>query len=105
MDKILTSKILLSPNGIAKSIAKNAQKCRLQLNISQEQLAQKSGVSLGSVKRFENKYEISLKNLLKIAFILNSTDEFEILFTKKQYMSINDVVKATKTYKRAGRTK
>lgn len=105
MDNILSANFLFSPNSIAKNIAQKAQKRRLELNISQNDLALKSGVSLGSIKRFENKNEISLKSLLKIAFILQSTDEFDALFTKKQYISINDVVKSVKTHKRAGRTK
>ena len=55
-----------TPNEIAKSLADKIKKHRKRLKISQEVLAQKSGVSLGSIKRFETKYEIALQSLLKL---------------------------------------
>ena len=93
----------LNPISIAKTISKQFAERPLELNITQELLAIKSGVSLGSIKRFENKAEISLKSLLMLALVLNSTDEFLVLFSKKQYKNIKDVVAAStfKTRKRA----
>ena len=44
---------------------------RKKLKISQTQLATKSGVSLGSIKRFESKYEISLNSFIKILIVPN----------------------------------
>jgi len=81
-----------NPKALALQIAINAKTRRLELNLTQEELAQKSGVSLGSVKRFESKHEISLKHLLLIAVVLNSTEDFKNLFLQKQYRSIDEVV-------------
>ena len=81
-----------NPNSIANSIAKKLKQRRLELNITQSDLAKKSGVSYGSIKRFEAQYEISLKNLLMLAVVLNSTEEFQLLFSKQQYQSIDEVV-------------
>lgn len=88
---------------IAKSVSKQLKERRLELNITQEVLAEKSGVSLGSIKRFENKAEISFKSLLMLAVVLNATNEFLNLFSRKNYKSIKEVVTATrvKTRKRA----
>ena len=72
-----------TPNEIAKSLADKIKENRKKLKISQEALAQKSGVSLGSIKRFETKYEISLQSFIKIAIALDLDNDFENLFTQK----------------------
>ena len=81
-----------TPNEIAKSLADKIKENRKKLKISQEALAQKSGVSLGSIKRFETKYEISLQSFIKIAIALDLDNDFENLFTQKTYNSINEVI-------------
>ena len=81
-----------TPNEIAKSFADKIKEHRKKLKISQEVLAQKSGVSLGSIKRFETKYEISLHSFIKIAIALDLDNDFENLFTQKTYNSINEVI-------------
>ena len=81
-----------TPNEIAKSFADKIKEHRKKLKISQEVLAQKSGVSLGSIKRFETKYEISLQSFIKIAIALDLDNDFENLFTQKTYASIDEVI-------------
>ncbi len=68
------------PSDILISIAQNASKLRKELGLSQLALAEKSGVSYGSIKRFEQSGKISLESLLKLAEALNRLDEFENLF-------------------------
>ena len=82
-----------TPSEIAKSLADKIKQRRKKLKISQEYLAQKSGVSLGSIKRFETKYEISLQSFIKIAIALDLDSDFENLFTTKTYSSIDEVIK------------
>lgn len=81
-----------TPNEIAQNLAEKIKQQRKKLKISQENLAQKSGVSLGSIKRFETKCEISLQSLIKIAIALDLDSDFENLFTRKTYTSINEVI-------------
>ncbi len=81
-----------SPNDIAKVLVEKIRQHRKLLKISQEQLASKSGVSLGSIKRFESKYEISLNSLIKILIALNLEKDFENLYTQKTYNSIDEVI-------------
>ena len=71
-----------SPFEMAREIAKKVQKKRLQLNLSQQTLSEKSGVSYGTLKKFEQKGQISLESLLKIALILGEMDSFAHLFSK-----------------------
>lgn len=82
-----------TPNEIAKSFADKIKEHRKKLKISQEVLAQKSGVSLGSIKRFETKYEISLQSFIKIVIALDLDNDLENLFTQKTYTSIDEIIK------------
>ena len=81
-----------TPREIAKSLAEKIKKQRKKIKISQENLAQKSGVSLGSIKRFETKYEISLQSFIKIAIALDLDNELVDLFSIK-YTSIDEIIK------------
>ena len=53
---------------------------RLSRNISQTDLATHSGVSLASLRRFEQTGEISLKHLVHLAVSLNCAGDFAALF-------------------------
>ena len=81
-----------TPNDIAKELVEKIKQQRKKLKISQAQLAIKSGVSLGSIKRFESKYEISLNSFIKILIVLNLEQDLENLFTQKNYNSIDEVI-------------
>lgn len=65
---------------IAKDIARKERNKRKLYKLTQQELANKSGVSLGSLKRFESTGNISLKSLLKLAFVLDSQIDFDNLF-------------------------
>ena len=81
-----------TPNDIAKELVGKIKQHRKKLEISQTQLAAKSGVSLGSIKRFESKYEISLNSFIKILIALNLEHDLENLFLQKSYNSIDEVI-------------
>jgi len=81
-----------TPSELAAELATRVRARRKELGLSQEKLAYKSQVSLGSIKRFESKHEISLLSLLRIATALNAEDDFETLFSRRQYLSIQDVI-------------
>ena len=55
---------------INNDIAQKIVRLRKRKKITQKQLAVRSGVSLGSLKRFEQSGEISLQSLTKIAIAL-----------------------------------
>ena len=64
-----------SPKEIGRSIAANVRALRRRRRISQQRLSELSGVSLGSVKRFETSGDISLLSLGKIALALGPEKE------------------------------
>ena len=73
-------------------IANNVRARRKGRGLSMEGLAEMSGVSYGSIRRFEASGEISLKSLIKIAIVLDSADAFEQLFERGQPQSIQEII-------------
>ena len=69
---------------------------RKRRSISQERLASMSGVSYGSIKRFETSGQISLISLTKIAMALDIADDIRNLFTTVPYRGIQEVINETK---------
>ena len=81
-----------TPKEINQLIAERIRKIRRRRKISQKRLSEKSGVSLGSVKRFESSGEISLISLTKIAVALELEGELERLFEDAPYLSIEEIM-------------
>ncbi len=81
-----------TPSEINKLIADRIVAIRKRRKLSQNKLSEKSGVSLGSVKRFEQSGEISLISLTKIAIALEIHQELEELFAEIPYMSIEEII-------------
>lgn len=84
------------PKEIQTNIALRIRDIRKRRRLSQQSLAEKSGVSLGSVKRFENTGEISLKSLIKIAIALEIDDELSELFAEVPFLSIEEIINGQK---------
>lgn len=77
---------------INNDIAQKIVCLRKRKKITQKQLAVRSGVSLGSLKRFEQSGEISLQSLTKIAIALDVENELEDLFNNVPFASIEEVI-------------
>jgi transcriptional regulator with XRE-family HTH domain len=65
------------PRDTRFELAEKHKKLRKQKGLSQSELAERSGVSLGSLKRFETKGQVSLESLLKLVFVLGRLADFE----------------------------
>ena len=77
---------------INNDIAQKIVRLRKRKKITQKKLAARSGVSLGSLKRFEQSGEISLQSLTKIAIALDVENELEDLFKYVPFASIDEVI-------------
>lgn len=88
MNMIITK----TPKEIATAIAANLRLTRKKRKLSMNALAERSGVSYGSLKRFETTGEISLISLLKLAIVLDSTNELEQLFREPVISSIQEII-------------
>ncbi|MBD5462265.1 MAG: helix-turn-helix transcriptional regulator [Lachnospiraceae bacterium] len=82
-----------TPGELQTLIAERVRMIRKRRKISQKKLSELSGVSLGSVKRFEQSGEISFLSLIKIATALGLNNELEHLFEDVPPLSIEEIIR------------
>lgn len=75
-----------------QKLAQRVRNIRKRRSISQQKLAAMSGVSYGSIKRFETTGQISLLSLTKIATALGMAEELRQLFTQVPYLTLEEVM-------------
>ena len=81
-----------TPEELDQKLAQRVRKIRKRRSITQEKLASISGVSYGSIKRFETTGQISLLSLTKIAIALDLADELRNIFTQVPSKDIQEVI-------------
>lgn len=69
-----------TPNEVMDELVRKMQQLRKKNKISQLELSKRSGVSFGSIKRFETTGQISLESLLKLAYFFNRLEDFSTVF-------------------------
>ena len=89
-----------TPSEISMALANRVKQTRIRRSITQEELAERSGVSFGSVKRFEQTGEISLKHLIMISKVLRSSEQWDELFSLSNYESMEELLKEKEKGKR-----
>ena len=77
-----------------QALAQRVRARRREAKLSQSALAERSSVSLGSIKRFEGSGEISLASIARIAAVLGYTADFDKLFERRNYQSLDEVLNA-----------
>ena len=82
---------LLTPEEVERTLAAKIKQLRLAKKWKQATLADRSGVSLASLRRFERTGLISLQSLLRLSFALGRLDEFEALLPPPSAMSIAEL--------------
>lgn len=73
-----------TPTSIIQQLKTKFKSKRLFLNLTQSGLSKRSGVSLGSLKRFESSGYISLESLLKLSLVLECLDDFQNIANPKE---------------------
>ena len=84
-----------TPQDIMTELKERCKARRKALSYTQQELATRSGVSLGSLKRFEQSEQISLESLLRIFFVLECLEDFEKVCKREdeeRFESIEDVI-------------
>ena len=85
---------ITTPSSMIEKLRVNFKSKRLFLSLTQDALSKRSGVSLGSLKRFEGSGAISLESLLKIALVLECIDDFTNIANHREVSikSIDDML-------------
>lgn len=68
---------LKSSNDVLQEVRDRFKRRRLALNLTQAGLAKRSGVALGSLKRFETSGLVAFDSLLKLALVLDCLEDFD----------------------------
>ena len=92
----MSSYIWETPEEINLQLAKRLFGIRKRRGISRERMSEMSGVSFGSLKRFETTGQISLLSLTRLAVALDCADEIRRLFEDVPYTSIEEVIRERK---------
>ncbi len=82
---------LHTPEQVSVTLAMRMRGLRLAKGWKQATLADRAGVSLASLRRFEASGRISLRSLLKLAFALNRLDDFAALVKPPPASSIAEL--------------
>lgn len=84
--------LIKTTDEISLQIAKDFKHARKIKHLTQQELAEQSGVSYGSIKRFEQTGEISFKSLIQLSRVINQLDCFDNMFKNIKYESIEDLL-------------
>ena len=99
---VLNNYTLNNADDIAKALADDFRKRRIEKNLTREQVAEKSGVALSNLVRFEQKGLISLKNLIGLAMAMDYTSEVKNIFAEPKYSTMEEL---TQIRKNMGKTR
>jgi len=97
---------LRSPADVQSELRQRFRSRRLKLNLTQEGLAKRSGVTLPSLRRFERTGHIALDSLLALALVLDCLADFDKVAAEDEQSIIGrslDSVLAQKRGRRKGR--
>jgi transcriptional regulator with XRE-family HTH domain len=86
---------LISTSKAQQKIVENVRERRLLKGLTQEVLAERSGVPLATLRKFEQKGPISLESLLKLLMVVGGLEEIiDVLKPPKpNFTSIDEVLK------------
>lgn len=93
----------ISPEGKARALAERVKTRRLEMNLTQEGLSVRSGLTLASYRRFERTGKISLDGLLRIAYALDALNDFDRLFENHKYTTLDEALDANLTNRKRGK--
>ena len=87
--------LFISSSKAQKKIAENVRERRLQMDLTQEGLAERSGVPLSTLRKFEQKGNISLESFLKLLSVIGGLEEVINALKPNipNFKSIDDVLK------------
>lgn len=82
---------LKTPEQTRHELATRARELRLAKGWKQTTLAERSGVSLASLRRFERTGKVSLENLLKIAIVFHRLEDFDAVLQRPRAASLAEL--------------
>jgi len=93
--------ILKSQSEISQEIADRCKSLRLEQNLSQEEIAGRSGITLSTYRRFEREGSISLERLVSVIHCLGRISELEKILLPALVQDLDQIEKAKPLRKRS----
>jgi transcriptional regulator with XRE-family HTH domain len=81
---------LLEASEVLLTFANRIRTMRLQLGWSREELAERAGINVYTLKHFERSGQISLERFLKLCAALDSLEEVSRVLKPRQRVNINN---------------
>lgn len=78
---------------LQEAVRSSARDLRVASGLKQTELSERSGVPLGTLKRFERTGEISLSGLLALAEALDALEGFRLLFPRPEPKTLDDLAR------------
>lgn len=91
MLSLLEGFTLTNPESVGRDLAADFRKRRIEKNITRKLMAEKSKVALATLTRFEQKGEISLHNLVRLAMALGYTSEIKSIFSQPKFSTMEEL--------------
>jgi transcriptional regulator with XRE-family HTH domain len=95
---------LMSSEDVASELAARLKSHRLTQNLTLEGLARRSGVALGTLKKFERTGRISLVSFIRLLVTLKDEAALESLLIEKKFETLDEILQTGEKPKR-GRIK
>lgn len=102
MLSVLENYINNNADTVSAQIASDFRHRRVEKGLTREQVAERAGVAVSNVARFEQKGLISLKNLILLAIALGYTSEIKGVFATPKYSTMEEL---TQIRQNTGKTK
>lgn len=90
MLSVLDGFALPDAEDVARKMADDFRRRRVERGLTRETVAEKSGVALANITRFEQKGLISLKNLILLAISMNYLQEVRDIFAAPKYSTMEE---------------
>jgi transcriptional regulator with XRE-family HTH domain len=94
---------LRTPAEVSRLLAGRVRALRLQREWTQQELAERAGLTLATYRRFEHSGRISLERLLRIAVVLDACGGFDQLFAVPPARSLAELAERAQPARKRGR--
>ena len=100
---LLDNYVLDNSEDVAQQVAENFRKRRVERNITRQHIAERSGVPISTVARFERTGLIAFESLIKLAMALGYISDIRNLFSTAKFNTMQELeqIRRKKDDKRA----
>ena len=100
MLSVLDGFTLDNAEDISMKIADDFRKRRIEKNLTREEVADKAGIAVSNIVRFEQKGLISFRNLIELAIAMGYVSEVKQIFAQPKFQTMEELTEIRKNSNR-----